>query len=211
MEGIADEAVFGHMDKLLGANLKSATLTAHIAAHHLEDDGLLVLTGAKAALQPTGWAIAYGMTKAATHHLIKSVAADAKFTATVAGILPITIDTPQNRKSMPDADFSTYVFTCSPFSGLYHYDQALSPSLSPSLSLPLSAYVTPSPHCLYTTAAGHNHLTLLPMSVAGPASKLLHLGPFGKLRPPLARQSSLLSVSNGARWYPGKYLCPWVY
>lgn len=55
--------------------------------------------------------IGYGMAKAAVHQLVKSLSApksglpkDAK---TVA-ILPVTLDTPMNRKFMPKADFSSW-------------------------------------------------------------------------------------------------------
>ena len=39
-------------------------------------NGLLVLMGASAALGPTPGAVAYGLAKAAVHHLVKSAAAD---------------------------------------------------------------------------------------------------------------------------------------
>ena len=53
----------------------------------------------------------YGMAKAAVHQLTKSLAGDnsglPKGTLAVA-ILPITLDTPMNRKWMSKADFSTW-------------------------------------------------------------------------------------------------------
>ena len=53
--------------------------------------------------------IAYGVTKAATHHLIKSLVEDfGKQGRTVLGLLPVTLDTPSNRSSMPSADFSSW-------------------------------------------------------------------------------------------------------
>lgn len=51
------------------------------------------------------------MAKAAVHHLTKSLAGpDSGLPAnsTVVAILPITLDTPMNRKWMPKADFSTW-------------------------------------------------------------------------------------------------------
>lgn len=111
MESIGSPDVFAHLDKLIDFNIKSALLASHVASRHLNKDGLLVLTGAKAALGPTAWAIAYGMTKAATHNLVQSLAVETKDMpegATVLAILPITIDTATNRRDMPGADTSTW-------------------------------------------------------------------------------------------------------
>lgn len=89
----------------------SSLISAEIAAHHLRDGGILSLTGAKAALDGTPGMIGYGMAKAAVHHLVKSLAGEnsgmPKDSTTLA-ILPITLDTPMNRKWMPNADFSTW-------------------------------------------------------------------------------------------------------
>lgn len=55
--------------------------------------------------------IAYGMAKAAVHHLIRSSAGpDSGMPASsaIVGICPVTLDTPMNRKYMPDADVSTW-------------------------------------------------------------------------------------------------------
>jgi dihydropteridine reductase len=51
------------------------------------------------------------MAKASTHHLVKSLAGPESgmpFEAKTCAILPVTLDTPMNRKFMPDADFSTW-------------------------------------------------------------------------------------------------------
>lgn len=89
----------------------SSLISSSLAAAHLKDGGLLTLTGAKAALEPTPGMIGYGMAKAAVHHLTKSLGKSngglAKNAAALA-ILPITLDTPMNRKWMPKADFSTW-------------------------------------------------------------------------------------------------------
>lgn len=77
----------------------------------LYSGGLLTLTGAQAALSPTPGMIGYGLAKAAVHHLTQSLS-DAKgglpASACVASILPVTLDTPMNRKWMPKADTSTW-------------------------------------------------------------------------------------------------------
>ena len=55
--------------------------------------------------------IGYGMAKAAVHQLTQSLADDKSGLpkgATALAILPITLDTPMNRKWMAKADFSTW-------------------------------------------------------------------------------------------------------
>lgn len=55
---------------------------------------------------------AYGMSKAAVHHLVKSIADEPHgglpAGSKVCAVLPVTIDTPTNRQFMADADFSTW-------------------------------------------------------------------------------------------------------
>lgn len=112
----------------------SSTIAASIAAHHLKDGGFLSLTGAKAALEGTPGSIfnlidknikgaivtlmyqligmmGYGMAKGAVHQLTKSLAGENSglpANSLVASILPITLDTPMNRKWMPKADTTTW-------------------------------------------------------------------------------------------------------
>lgn len=89
----------------------SSLIAASVAAQYLKEGGVLTLTGAKAALGETPGMIGYGMAKAAVHHLTKSLAAkDGGLPegAIAVAILPVTLDTPMNRKWMPKADFSTW-------------------------------------------------------------------------------------------------------
>ncbi|KAL1497886.1 hypothetical protein ABEB36_008772 [Hypothenemus hampei] len=89
----------------------SSVLAATLASKFLKDGGVLQLTGAKAALDATPGMIGYGMAKAAVHHLTKSLAGKdggLPVNSHVLAILPITLDTPMNRKWMPKADFSTW-------------------------------------------------------------------------------------------------------
>lgn len=54
--------------------------------------------------------IGYGLAKAAVHQLTQSLAAkDSGLPqdAAVLALLPVTLDTPMNRKWMPKSDFST--------------------------------------------------------------------------------------------------------
>jgi len=89
----------------------TSCISASLAAHHLKEGGLLTLTGAVPALEGTAGMIGYGMAKAAVHQLTKSLAADnggLPSGAKVATILPVTLDTPMNRKWMSDADMTTW-------------------------------------------------------------------------------------------------------
>lgn len=89
----------------------SSTISATVAAKFLAPGGLLTLTGANPALEGTPSMIGYGLAKAAVHQLTKSLAAkDSGLpdNSLVVAILPITLDTPMNRKWMPKADFSTW-------------------------------------------------------------------------------------------------------
>ncbi|XP_010773298.1 dihydropteridine reductase-like [Notothenia coriiceps] len=55
--------------------------------------------------------VGYGMAKAAVHQLCQSLAAKNSGMpsgAVAVAILPVTLDTPMNRKFMPDADFSSW-------------------------------------------------------------------------------------------------------
>lgn len=101
-------------------NVLGAVLAAAIAGaslHHGSEDGgskgLLVFTSAKASLGATPGMLAYGMTKVATNHLVNSLSGGGRGTGLapdtcVLAILPETLDTPANRKSMPKADPSNW-------------------------------------------------------------------------------------------------------
>lgn len=85
----------------------SSAISGTLAARFLTPGGLLVLPGAKPAVSGTPGMMGYGMAKAAVHQLVKSLASDGSGLpdlACVLGILPVTLDTPMNRKFMPGAD-----------------------------------------------------------------------------------------------------------
>jgi dihydropteridine reductase len=89
----------------------SALLTGHLASHYLNEDGLLVFTGAAAIYkQPQPSMIAYSVAKKATHAIAlnMSMREDIPKSSTVVTIMPDTLDTPANREAMPDADFKTW-------------------------------------------------------------------------------------------------------
>ena len=106
-------------------------IAAGVVAQHLSsnENGLMVVIGATAALSPTPGMIGYGLAKVATHHLVqtlgmmtaggnplerKALRQQAYLTRqprpymSVVGILPTTIDTPNNRRAMPKEDFDQW-------------------------------------------------------------------------------------------------------
>lgn len=85
-------------------------LRAAIPALRASGSGRLIAIGSRAALEPGAGVGAYSASKAAMVSLIRTVAAENYDTGMTANvILPGTIDTPANRKAMPQADFSKWV------------------------------------------------------------------------------------------------------
>jgi len=111
MGNLQPDQIVEDLTKMFTYNVKSAVSAAHISTKFLRPGGLLMLTGANAALRPTPQMIAYGVSKAATHHLVRSLAQEGSGlpeNSSVIAILPIMLDTPQNRKDMPDASFDDW-------------------------------------------------------------------------------------------------------
>ena len=74
--------------------------------------GRIFLTGARTGsdMKFSKGTTAYGLSKSLVFRLAELMNEEAKGTDVVTAVVaPSTIDTPQNRKSMPDADFSTWV------------------------------------------------------------------------------------------------------
>jgi NAD(P)-dependent dehydrogenase (short-subunit alcohol dehydrogenase family) len=104
-----DDAIW---QRMFDANLNSAfhILRAVIPEMRKAGGGRIIAIGSRQADEPAPTIGAYSASKAALVSLIKTVALenkDAGITANV--ILPGTMDTPANRKDMPDADVSTWV------------------------------------------------------------------------------------------------------
>ncbi len=98
--------------RMFDLNLNSVfhILRATIPALRQTGNGRIIAIGSRAALEPGAGVGAYSASKAAMVSLIRTVALenkDAGLTANV--ILPGTMDTPANRKSLPNADFSKWV------------------------------------------------------------------------------------------------------
>ncbi len=98
--------------RMLDLNLNCVfhILRAAVPALRSTGNGRIIAIGSRAALEPGGKVGAYSASKAAMVALIRTAALenkDAGLTANV--ILPGTMDTPANRKAMPNADFSKWV------------------------------------------------------------------------------------------------------
>ncbi|XP_056636958.1 dihydropteridine reductase [Diorhabda sublineata] len=109
--GNASSDLIKNTELMWSQSVCSSLIAASIAAHHLKENGIIQLTGAKAALEGTPGMIGYGLAKAAVHHLTKSLGqkdSGLPNNAVAVAILPVTLDTPMNRKWMPKADFSTW-------------------------------------------------------------------------------------------------------
>uniref|UniRef100_A0A8D1T069 Dihydropteridine reductase n=1 Tax=Sus scrofa TaxID=9823 RepID=A0A8D1T069_PIG len=105
------QSLFKNCDLMWKQSMWTSTISSHLATKHLKEGGLLTLAGAKAALDGTPGMIGYGMAKGAVHQLCQSLAGkDSGMPSGAAAIavLPVTLDTPLNRKSMPHADFSSW-------------------------------------------------------------------------------------------------------
>ncbi|CAG8446154.1 9900_t:CDS:2 [Funneliformis caledonium] len=99
MGNLAKGDFFETVDLMVKKILNSALIASKMSTVNLKEDGLLMLTGVSVA-------------KAAVHHLFDSIVSKGsglpKSVKSFA-ILPGTIDTPDNRKGMPDADFSQWI------------------------------------------------------------------------------------------------------
>jgi NAD(P)-dependent dehydrogenase (short-subunit alcohol dehydrogenase family) len=99
-------------DRMRDLNLTSAFYVLRAAIPHLRKSGKgrIIVIGSLAAVEPLAGLGAYVTFKSALQMLVRTVAVenkDAGLTANV--ILPGTMDTPANRKSMANADFSKWL------------------------------------------------------------------------------------------------------
>jgi NAD(P)-dependent dehydrogenase (short-subunit alcohol dehydrogenase family) len=104
-----DDATFQRMFDL-NLNATFHLLRAALPAMRKTGNGRIIAIGSRAAVEPGASVGAYSASKAGMVSLMRTVAlenTDAGITSNV--ILPGTMDTPANRKAMPDADFSKWV------------------------------------------------------------------------------------------------------
>jgi NAD(P)-dependent dehydrogenase (short-subunit alcohol dehydrogenase family) len=98
--------------RMLDLNLNCVfhILRAAIPPLRRTGNGRIIAIGSRAALEPGAGVGAYSASKAAMVSLIRTVALENKDTELTANvILPGTMDTPANRKAIPNADVSKWV------------------------------------------------------------------------------------------------------
>ncbi|HEV57985.1 MAG TPA: SDR family NAD(P)-dependent oxidoreductase [Phycisphaerales bacterium] len=99
-------------DFLLNLNARTAFVLSRAVVPTMlaQGSGKIVHVAARAALAGASKAAAYSASKAALVRLVESLAAELRQAdINVNCVLPGTIDTPQNRQSMPKADHSRWV------------------------------------------------------------------------------------------------------
>ncbi|MDR7103800.1 SDR family oxidoreductase [Croceicoccus sp. BE223] len=97
-------------DRMYRINLRTTVTSCRVALAHLGKGGAIVNVGAAAAARADAGMGAYAASKAGVATLTQALAAEnADRAIRVNAVLPTTLDTPANRKDMPDADFSTWV------------------------------------------------------------------------------------------------------
>lgn len=106
------ETTLEEWDRLYTLNLRTALHTCRAVLPHMLErrSGRIVNISSKQALQGGSNVAAYSAAKAAVIRLTESLAAEVKAQGiTVNCVLPSTIDSPENRASMPKADPSKWV------------------------------------------------------------------------------------------------------
>ncbi len=99
-------------DSMMNMNLKSAFLCSKAVLSQMikQNYGKIINISSRPALKGSAGVGAYSASKAGVLNLTETIADEVKdYEINVNTILPSTIDTLTNRKSMPDADFSKWV------------------------------------------------------------------------------------------------------
>ena len=120
-------------DQMLALNLRSGYILARAVVPEMlkQGGGVIINVASKAAFDHAAGAAAYVASKAAAVAMMDSLAADLKGTGVrVNSILPSIIDTEENRKAIPSADFAQWpkpediarviLFLCSDDAKLIH-------------------------------------------------------------------------------------------
>ena len=102
----------GDWDAMMNLNLKSAFLCCRAILPHMKErkSGKIVNVSARAGLSGLPGMSAYCVSKGGVRLLTESIAEEVKdLGINVNAIMPSIIDTPANRKAMPDEDHSLWV------------------------------------------------------------------------------------------------------
>jgi NAD(P)-dependent dehydrogenase (short-subunit alcohol dehydrogenase family) len=111
-DGRVHETPIADFERQFQLNLRPAYLLCHAALPRLIDagGGAIVCVSTRAALRPFSGAAGYISSKAAVLAFVDALAVEyTKDGVRANAILPSVIDTPANRASQPDADFSRWV------------------------------------------------------------------------------------------------------
>lgn len=116
----------GDINKQFRLNFDTAYIIARpvFAQMMKQQSGRIFLVGSRPGLSAKNSAgmIAYGLSKSLIFRLAELMNEEAKGKNVVTGVIvPGTIDTKQNRESMPDADFSTWVTAGEIADAVYFY------------------------------------------------------------------------------------------
>jgi len=86
-------------ERMMRMNYYPIVAGSQIGRRFMKRGGLFVIIGASAALSPTSGMLGYGSAKAAAHHYLQSwgPTTNEENNTTAVGILPLMIDTPNNR------------------------------------------------------------------------------------------------------------------
>jgi NAD(P)-dependent dehydrogenase (short-subunit alcohol dehydrogenase family) len=111
--GVAD-ATGNEVKTMFAINFETAYYVVRPVYNHMNarGKGRIVLVGARPALEPSAGktSVAYALSKSLLFQLAEILNVDAKGKDVVTHVVvPSTIDTPNNRKWMPDADFGSWV------------------------------------------------------------------------------------------------------
>ena len=100
-------------DFMMTLNARTAFIASRAVAPHMlkAGRGKIIHVASRAALSGGAGAAAYSASKSALMRLTESLAAELKPAVNVNCVMPSTIDTPQNRQAMPDADHSRWTKT----------------------------------------------------------------------------------------------------
>jgi NAD(P)-dependent dehydrogenase (short-subunit alcohol dehydrogenase family) len=112
MHGRIHETPIETFEEQLRLNLRPGYLVCGAAVPVLLEagGGAIVCVSSRAARQPFSGAAGYVVSKAAVLALVDTLDAEYRKDGIRANaVLPSVIDTPANRRSMPDADFATWV------------------------------------------------------------------------------------------------------
>lgn len=97
-------------DRMYAMNLKTCANMCRAAVPALsQSGGRIVNVGAGGAVKAAAGMGAYAASKSGVHRLTEALAEELKGKVGVNAVLPSIIDTPTNRKDMPNADFGKWV------------------------------------------------------------------------------------------------------